>query len=286
MISESVDAMFIDATAFLVQSEDGRVVVLSFRGTQPANFINWLTDMDVDPAAVLLPLPSGPGPYGVHAGFYRNTRAVRFEILAALKRALAGRSVSVKGRTAEGEAGRMEALYITGHSLGAAMASLMAIMLMTDSRFKEIAARLKAVYTFGQPMLGDERLASACDDDPFLRDNVIRYVYRNDVVPHLPPRASGHFAHFGKEYRYSLGFGWSDSGPRVKQMGSALGIVEAPLAFFTRQVRLFRQIPFAYSLDAHGPQHYVDALTPAGKPNEYGDDPIETARQYRRGSTR
>src|SRR5258707_8856825 len=49
MVTENVDAMFICSTAFLVQSQDGRVVILCYRGTQPTNLVNWLTDADVDP---------------------------------------------------------------------------------------------------------------------------------------------------------------------------------------------------------------------------------------------
>src|SRR5262245_47161300 len=36
------DAMFIDSNAYLVQSEDGRIVILCYRGTPPLNFIDWL----------------------------------------------------------------------------------------------------------------------------------------------------------------------------------------------------------------------------------------------------
>src|SRR2546423_236952 len=36
-IAESVDAMFICSTAHVVQSHDGRVVIVCYRGTQPAN---------------------------------------------------------------------------------------------------------------------------------------------------------------------------------------------------------------------------------------------------------
>src|SRR5262245_494361 len=38
----SVDAMFICSTAYVVQSACGKVAIVSYRGTEPTNFINWL----------------------------------------------------------------------------------------------------------------------------------------------------------------------------------------------------------------------------------------------------
>jgi hypothetical protein len=49
MITSSVDAMFIRSTAFLIQSRSGRVAVLCYRGTEPADFVGWMTDADVVP---------------------------------------------------------------------------------------------------------------------------------------------------------------------------------------------------------------------------------------------
>jgi hypothetical protein len=33
---------------------------------------------------------------------------------------------------------------------------------------------------------------------------------------------------------------------------------------------------FTYSIDDHGPQHCISALTPEGVPNEFGDDEVLT----------
>jgi hypothetical protein len=79
----------------------------------------------------------------------------------------------------------------------------MAAMLRHERKFRaeeedgdNVADRLAAVYTFGQPMIGDRNFAQACNEDNFLRENMIRYVYHNDIVPHLPPMASGQNSHF------------------------------------------------------------------------------------------
>src|SRR3954468_12647758 len=62
-VEENVDAMFICSTAHIVQSHDGRVVIVCYRGTQPANFVNWLTDADVNPETVAYPFAGETRPY-------------------------------------------------------------------------------------------------------------------------------------------------------------------------------------------------------------------------------
>jgi hypothetical protein len=267
-ISEVVDAMFISSHAFLVQSRDGRVVILCYRGTQPLNFINWLTDADINPETVAVPFADPPVSFQVHGGFYRNVRATRHEVIHALERALDGRSVRAKGKDMPHP---LEALYITGHSLGAAMAAMMAVMLRTEKAYEPIARKLRAVYTFGQPMIGEPALATACDGDEFLHHNVVRYVYGSDVVPQLPPTVSGPFAHFGQERHCGPGAPTNAVDRPTQQLGNLTGLVVAPMAFLTHQLRLFRNLPFQQSLYDHGPQHYITALTPAGVNSEFGD---------------
>ncbi len=256
MVAQYVDAMFICSTSFLVRSADGRVAILAYRGTEPTNAINWLTDADVHPDKVAIPLAGSDRRYAVHEGFYRNVRATRYELIAALQDALQG---------------GLEALYITGHSLGGAMAALMAVMLVTEPAYAPIAEKLRAVYTFGQPMIGSPELAEACDDHGFLGTNVIRYIYRHDVVPWLPPGDSGRFAHFGPEYRFEGNGGWHRREHPTGQMPTVLGLLASPLAFVTRQLDRLRNCEFKYSLDDHAPQHYISRLVPPGTPNEFGD---------------
>lgn len=271
MIAQDVDAMFICSTAFLVQSECGRVVILAYRGTEPMNVINWLTDLDIYPEKVVLPFAGATEAFEVHGGFYRNLRATRHEVIDALKRALEGKPVSGKGADLPNG---MEALYVTGHSLGAAMAAMLAVTLVNEPAYAKIAEKLRAVYSFAQPMIGSPELAEFCEADPFLAANVIRYIYGRDVVPHFPPNDSGDFAHFGPEYHYGGGWPWTLRDRPSQQMGTFVGVLEAGASFFARQNRLLRHLPFSYSLSDHGPQHYISALTPPGVPTEFGGDAI------------
>ena len=180
LISQTVDAMFIRSSAFLVQSRDGRVVILCYRGTEPFNVLSLLTNVDVYPERLRFQVCS-EGPFDVHGGFYRNVRATRYEVIQALERALSGDSVLAEEEKArsrrdkvagdreggddqkEGAEQRrraaavtrkpMEALYITGHSSGGAMAALMTAMLLHEyeerSGRSAIFEKFRAVYTFG-----------------------------------------------------------------------------------------------------------------------------------------
>jgi len=266
-VSLSVDAMFISSTAYVVQSADGRLVVLAYRGTEPANFINWLLDVDVNPEKVSIQLSGAGGEYQIHGGFYRNTLATRVEVVEALERALKGQSVIAGGDPVPNP---MEALYVTGHSLGGAMAALMGVMLVTDPSYAPIAAALRAVYTFGQPMLGETRFARACADHPFLGRNVIRYIYEHDVVAELPPTASGDFAHFGPELRYRAG-AWKESAAPAKQLNNLLELPGAAAAFVAHQLRWLRKLPFQHSIYDHMPRHYIATLKPPHVSSEFGD---------------
>jgi hypothetical protein len=284
-VTMSVDAMFIRSTAYLIQSSDGSVVILAYRGTEATNLINWLTDADVHPDRIAFQFPadaeaSQAKTYAVHAGFYRNVRATRFEVIAALKRALDGSSVLDNDETSPMPPmdNPITTLYLTGHSLGGAMAALMAVMLSVEPEYIErFVAVFKGAATYGAPMVGSPEFANACSAHTFLDQNVIRYVYRKDLVPHLPPSDSDDFQHFGREYRY--GRAWKDtSDTPITQMGDLLGLIEAPLGFAASKFRLLRGIPFRFSLNDHGPQHYISAITPPNVPNEFGDAYLIPAR--------
>ena len=96
-------------------------------------------------------------------------------------------------------------------------------------------------------------------------------------MPHLPPSESDAFKHFGREFRYDRGWKKSDK-PVTQTPGDILGLIEAPLGFVASKFRLLRGIPFRFSLNDHGPQHYISAITPKNKPNEFGDAYLIPAR--------
>ncbi len=134
--------------------------VLAFRGT--ANAADWGIDLD----AALGPMPGRPG-IRSHRGF---TRAFGLQ----QERILAGVNAAVPNDLG---------LYITGHSLGGALAQLAASALERDN--------LAACYTFGSP-----RVATA-GFDLVVKCPHYRLVNHWDLVPGVPPASPGGYRHSG-----------------------------------------------------------------------------------------
>jgi hypothetical protein len=200
-ISQTVDAMLVFSTAYLVQSRCGRVVILGYRGTEPTNIGNWLGDSDVGPSAIT----HGTERLTVHSGFYRNMRATRRAVMDELNLALAGRSLL---NPDERVPHALKALYVTGHSLGGAMAALFLLSVANDPEHRAVAERLRAAYTFGQPLAVGELSAAARHVAPRL----FRHALAHDIVPYLPVQKWGRLVHFGREY-----FARKETGERHKR---------------------------------------------------------------------
>lgn len=280
-VSSDVDAMLISGTAHVVQSADGATVIVAYRGTRPTGLIDLLGDLDVSPERLRVPL-GGDG-VEVHAGWYRNVRATRADVVGLLDRALRGQDI-----TSDPDAPRqlehgMRDLYLTGHSLGGAMAALMTVLLAaeTDPRRREIAATLRAVHTVGQPMVGTPEFArhaaslrwpgQALDGaGDTVGERLVRWVHRDDVVARYPPFASGDYAHVGRELRYRDHVGWVESAPS-RQLFGALWIALAPVSVLAKTLRVTRSLWWGPSLDDHSPEHYVVRLAPEGVVSEFGD---------------
>ncbi|MCA9683305.1 MAG: lipase family protein [Myxococcales bacterium] len=131
-----------------------RLIVVAFAGTNFSEIQDLLNDADARPVAG----------YGgkVHAGFKRAYEAVRASLLAAL------------GEHRGGE----QALWITGHSLGAAVASLAAVDLLAQGQ------SLEGVYTFGQPRVGDDDFVAGYQRA--LGDRSYRLARVTDPIPGAP----------------------------------------------------------------------------------------------------
>lgn len=236
IIAVQNDAMLVAATAYLLRTHEG-LALLCFRGTEPRNVINWLTDASVDRVPFL---QCG----AVHGGFFRNVQAVWPQIVEKLLDPV------------RGNGSRPKALYITGHSLGAAMAALTAMRLWFDPSLRPVRDTLRGVYTFGQPMVAEPELAHMCDER--LGKIVYRHVYDHDIVPRLPPMTTGSFAHFGQELG-SVDGRWRMRSASVSQAYSA--VVSVPIgaaAWVFRQLPLLRWVTMPYSWEDHSPLHYIE----------------------------
>ncbi|MBF0284391.1 MAG: lipase family protein [Magnetococcales bacterium] len=142
-------------------------VVLSFRGTE-AKLKDWETDFQ----AAFVPGPEGR----VHRGFNRALEIVWPQVLNLL--------------TPLWNQDRARSYWITGHSLGGALATLAAARL----RFIEGDRPMHGVYTFGSPRVGDKNFGEAYNRQ--LMGRTFRFVNNNDIVPRVPPRLLG-YTHVG-----------------------------------------------------------------------------------------
>lgn len=256
-VAQVVDSMLVFSTAYLFQSRCGRVVILCYRGTEPSNLGNWLADLDVGSQRMTL----GGERLRVPAGFLRNMRATRQAVLDELAAARDGRSLLDPDERVERP---MEALYVTGHSLGAAMAVLFALSIVSDPESRGVAERLRAVYTFGQPVTTGEPLPSIAAE---LGRRLHRHVVAADPVPALPPASWCPLVHFGHEWRFGDG-AWTESAVPVAQ---AARMPPARRALWALARGAWE--PALSSARDHTPHRYIEALQPEGRVTELGDRP-------------
>jgi len=162
-------ALPVDANGYLVSFDD-EFHVLSFRGTEPNEGLDILTD-----ALVEKHIWDEDEDEWVHRGFFLSMDVLWPELLEDLSKL-------------EGD------LYITGHSLGGAIAVLTGRRVL-DTEFESLT--LQGVYTYGQPMVGNARFAHQSQGL-----NLYRHVYDRDVVAYLPPIGvgAGDYVHFGDHY--------------------------------------------------------------------------------------
>jgi hypothetical protein len=94
--------------------------------------------------------------------------------------------------------------FVTGHSLGGALAILFPTVLVVNQEM-EMMEKLLGVYTFGQPRIGDRQLGKFME--PHLVRPVPKYfrvVYCNDIVPRLPyDDKTFLYKHFGECLYYN-----------------------------------------------------------------------------------
>jgi triacylglycerol lipase len=148
-------------------------VLMAFRGTEPDRAEDLLTDARVSKKSLLT--PAGAPPRGaVHSGFDLALDAVWPEIVAQLNPLL-----QVGPRR----------LWITGHSLGGALATL-ALERVLQLPHAELKSR-SALMSFGCPRVGDKdfienlhRLISPL--------RMLRLIHGEDLVTRVPPRSMGY----------------------------------------------------------------------------------------------
>jgi triacylglycerol lipase len=165
----------------IVMGSDNAVVV-AFRGTRPDQLRDWMTDFEICQTPFSNYYTS-PNIGSVHDGFSSLLASAKSwqNIWAEVVR------FQDNGQT----------LWITGHSLGGALA------VVATAAFT-FAARMpvNGLYTFGQPRVGDIDFCTQCDSH--FGDQMFRFVNNEDIVTRVPPRIVPHlplpefYAHSGQ----------------------------------------------------------------------------------------
>ena len=152
-------------------------VVLAFRGTNGADFMNWMTNL-VYYRVQYADVPNTQ----VHSGFYTAYNSVSYVVMKSHKALL------VKYPSAS--------LLITGHSLGGALATFAALDIKREIK----PSNQIYFYSFGSPRTGNQAFT---DYIMTLYPNGAyqRVTHYTDVVVQAPPRQMS-FNHAGNEVWY------------------------------------------------------------------------------------
>jgi hypothetical protein len=153
--------------------------VLVFRATEVRLDRPWESLKDV-----LTDLMFKPVPYlgaMVHRGFLRAFESVQPDVVTALDAVNGGKP-----------------LFITGHSLGGALAKVAGMAIPAE--------KIGAVYTFGAPRLGNGRV------DQAIGAPLYQFIHAADIVPRMPPvslsyRGAGDRRFIARDWTISRGTG-------------------------------------------------------------------------------
>ena len=208
-----------DSQAFLASDRTTGLAVLAFRGTQHDRW----KDLRADLMAWREPWPAGGE---VHHGFAAAFRAIWSLIAPALSP-------------------RPTRLLFTGHSLGAALATLAASTSAPDG-----------LYTFGCPRVGDRTFIATL---PVLPSH--RYVNCADLVPRIPPARWG-YAHL-EPARYIDRRGRER--PRISRAARVLDRLLGDVCYAFRWAWRPGMVWFRAFAD-HAPVNYLTALAHNDRP--------------------
>ncbi|XVF65001.1 hypothetical protein PTKIN_Ptkin09bG0211600 [Pterospermum kingtungense] len=154
-----------------------RRLVIAFRGTEQARWKDLRTDL------MLVPAGLNPERIGgdfkqevqVHSGFLSAYDSVRIRIISLIK-------ASIGYMDEITEPLHRWQVYVTGHSLGGALATLLALELSSSQLAKRGAISV-TMYNFGSPRVGNRRFAEVYNEK--VKDSW-RIVNHRDIIPTIP----------------------------------------------------------------------------------------------------
>jgi len=137
---------------YVISAEDATVI--AFRGTDFDEVSDWIANLGRSATDT---------PHGqIHAGFYDAYQSMKPQVDSLL------------------EARKPKFIWITGHSLGGALALVCAYDLIDGEQ-----TEINGLITFGQPMVARKSLSEYLDG--LLTGRYARFVNDADIVPRVPP---------------------------------------------------------------------------------------------------
>jgi triacylglycerol lipase len=164
---------------FIVENE--KEIIVAFRGTDSQT--DWLADA----LAFHKDFPYAADSGKVHQGFLEIYNSFRKDIFQAMERL-----------------DNQKTVLITGHSLGAALATLFALDLLKNTTFSNVE-----LINFGSPRVGNRKFCQAVNKEV---TTVTRIINVHDVVTLLPPfviplpcrKNKGVFLHTKGKYKINV----------------------------------------------------------------------------------
>ncbi|KXN68901.1 alpha/beta-hydrolase, partial [Conidiobolus coronatus NRRL 28638] len=159
-----------NAAGYLTVNNKNKQIVIAYRGTK--DIFNWLYNIIVLYYPARLPYPYLGAQ--IHFGFYTMANALYEQSKTAVQNAI-------------NQHPNYQLVFV-GHSLGGAIAEIVAFKLAQDNVINWINT---SVYTYGQPRTGDLQFAQYVNSKPWTFTRATSY---GDIVLNLPPTALG-YAH-------------------------------------------------------------------------------------------
>ena len=239
------DVKFVNNSASDTQvfvAHDARRVVVAFRGTESGPragevdfshiFMDAATDAKIKRVAF-----GGAGAGTVHRGFKGAVESVWGELSAHLSGLRDGR----------------REFWLTGHSLGGALAAIAAAKAAELPGFD-----LRGLYTFGSPLVGDKAFKTFFETAlrKTFKTDYYRFVHQQDIVTTVPPSGFG-FEHMGSlkhisgDGRIRDGVGMLEQFTNLlsgvlRRSFDAFGSVNSRVAFFIPE-QLKHHVPTFYA---------------------------------------
>ncbi|EDU49952.1 lipase precursor [Pyrenophora tritici-repentis Pt-1C-BFP] len=157
-----------DVTGFVAVDHTNQLIVVSFRGSSSLD--NWRTNLDMDVTQTKL-----CDDCTAHRGFWQSWLDAKDRVMPAVQQAAASFP--------------QYKITVTGHSLGAAIATLAAANMRHDGY-------TVALYNFGSPRIGGAKISNYITNQP---GGNYRVTHWNDPIPRVPLLTMG-YVHISPEY--------------------------------------------------------------------------------------